>query len=189
MVDLTHVRADASFVLLDPTRPELFQLRGDARLLFVVVHDFTLRRTEAGELIRLLAGLGGEIDLPDDVGHLMLNLGFAMTRLGGFDAVARQSSETYGAYAGVTARVHFWEVRDELRIAVHAMTEPPELSLDVGSIFDGFQAGFTASNRLYLQALREGVVSLGPQLDVQVETMARGLVVIASLSIAGTLGI
>ena len=189
MLDLTHVRADASFLLLDPTRPEFFQLRGDARLLFVVVHDFTWRRTEAGELIRLLGGLGGEIDLPDDVSHLMLDVGFAMARMGKFDEVACQSSESYDAYAGVTARVHFWEVRDELRIAVHGMTEPPELSLDVGAMFDGFQAGFTASNRLYVQALREGVVSLGPQLDVEVETLRQGVVVVASLGIAGTLGI
>ncbi len=69
------------------------------------------------------------------------------------------------------------------------MTPPPELSLDVGSMFDGFSAGCTVSNRLYVQALREGVVSLGPELAVQVETTDQGPVILATLSVAGTLGL
>lgn len=55
-------------------------------------------------------------------------------------------------------------------------------------MFDGFRTGFTASNRLYVQALREGVVSLGPQLDVQVEYLPEGPVILATLSVAGTFG-
>ncbi|MEZ4340107.1 MAG: hypothetical protein R3B82_26090 [Sandaracinaceae bacterium] len=193
MLDLIHVRAEAWAVMPDPTRPDLFQLRGDARLLFVTVHDFTWRRTEQGELLRLLAGLGGEIDLPDDVGHLMLDVGFAMTRLGAIDGEGRAFSEAYGAFAGVTARMHFWEIRNELRLAVHAMMHPPELVLsldfDVGSLFQGLTPGVTASNRLYLQVLREDVISLGPQLDVQVDVLLEGTSVSWNLGIAGTLGL
>jgi len=193
MVDLIHVRGEAWAMIPDPSRPDLFQLRGDARLLFVTVHDFTWRRSDSGELFRLMAGLGGEIDLPEDVGHLMLNLGFAMTRLGSFDGVERPFSEAYGGYAGVTARLHFWEIRNELRVAVHGMMPPPELTLDLAfspeQILAGLQFGVTASNRLYIQALREGVVSLGPELMIQYEHLVEGPAIVATLGLSGTLGI
>ena len=193
MVDLIHVRGEAWATMPDPSRPDRFQLRADARLLFVTVHDFTWRRTDAGELFRLMGGLGGEIDLPDDYGHLMLNLGFAMTRLGSFEGVERPFSEAYGGYAGVTARLHFWEIRNELRVAVHGMMPPPELTLDLAfspeQILAGLQFGVTASNRLYVQALREGVISLGPELVVQYEHLVEGPVFLATLGVSGTLGI
>ncbi|HJL18101.1 MAG TPA: hypothetical protein RMH99_20730 [Sandaracinaceae bacterium LLY-WYZ-13_1] len=193
MVDLIHVRGDASFLMPDPTRPDHMQLRADARLLFLVAHDFTWRRSDAGELIRLMAGLGGEIDLPADVGHLMMSVGFAMTRLGAIGGSDGQLQESYGAYAGLAARLHFWEIRDELRVAVHGMMPPPELALSldfsVDSIFAELTAGVTASNRLYVQALREGPISLGPELLVQVEQLPSGFVVLSTLGVSGTLGI
>ena len=68
MVDLVHVRADASLIMPDPTRPEQLQLRGDARLLFVVAHDFTWRNSADGELLRVFGGLGGDIELRSDGG-------------------------------------------------------------------------------------------------------------------------
>ncbi len=193
LVDLIHVRAEAWLSIPDPTRPDRLQVRADGRLLFVTVHDFTLPRTEQGEVLRLLAGLGGEIDLPDDTGHLMLNVGFAMTRLGGNGDGGRAFGEAYGGYAGVTLRLHFWEIRNELRLAVHAMMHPPELVLapdfDAGSLFEGLTPGVTASNRLYLQVLRDGVVSLGPQLDGQVEMLLEGVALSWTLGVAGTLGL
>lgn len=192
MFDLVHVRADGWFLMPDPTRPDRFQLRADGRLLFVTVHDFTWRRSDtAGELLRLFAGLGGEIDLPEDVGHFMLNAGFAMIRSGGLEDVERPFDEAYGAYAGITLRLHFWELRDELRVAVHGMMRPPTIGLDfsVDRLFDGLEPGVTASNRLYLQALREGVVSLGPEVQAQVETLPAGVAFQWTLGVSGTLGL
>lgn len=193
-IDLIHVRAEAWAVMPDPTRPDRFQLRADGRLLFVTVHDFTWRRTDAGETLRLLAGLGGEVDLPDDTGHLMLNLGFAMTRRAGVDGTAVPVSEGYGAYAGVTARLHLWEIRDELRVAVHAMTHPPTLEvsadgLNMDALLGGITVGATVSNRLYVQALREGVVSLGPELNAQLDLLLEGPAFQWTLGVAGTLGL
>ena len=191
MFDLVHVRAEAWMIVPDPSRPDLFQLRGDARLLFLTVHDFTLRRGDGGELLRLFAGVGGEIDLPDDVGHLMLNTGFAMIRSGGIDAMERPFDEAYGAYVGLTARLHFWEIRDELRVAVHGMMRPPTIGLDfsVGGLLAQLEGGVTASNRLYVQALREGVVSLGPELQAQFEVLPAGPVFLWTLGVSGTLGL
>lgn len=193
MVDLGHARFDARAMMLDPTRPELFEVRGDARVLFVTVHDLTWRRTASGELFRLFAGLGGEIDLPDDVAHLMLNLGFAMTRHGGFDQLERPLTEAYGAYAGVTLRAHFGEFRDELRVAGHAMMVPPELDLELAlapeTIFDGLVGGATVSNRMYLQVIREGVISAGPELFLSFEQLVDGPVFQGTLGVSGTLGL
>lgn len=190
-LDLIHVRADATALIPDLSHPDQFQIRGDARLLFAVVHDFTWRRTGAGELLRLFAGVGGEVDLPDDFGHLMLDVGFAMHRLSPLDGNDRLIEESYGAYAGLTLRMHFWEIRDELRLAGHAMVDPRDLvlSLDVGSMFEQLRPGFTASNRLYLQALREGAFSVGPELVVSYEGLLAGPVVYATLGLAGTLGL
>jgi len=190
-LDLIHVRADATALIADLTRPDELQLRGDARLLFVTVHDFTWRRSSAGELLRLFAGLGGEVDLPDGFGHLMLNLGFAMHHLSPSDGNDHLRAEEYGAYAGVTLRMHFWEIRNELRLAVHAMLDPRELvfSLDVGAMFEQLQPGFTGSNRLYLQALREGAFSVGPELVVSYEGLLSGPVFYVTLGISGTLGL
>lgn len=194
MLDLIHVRAEAQVVLPDLTRPDRFQLRGDARLLFLVVRDLLWRRSEAGELMRFMGGLGGEIDLPDDSGHLMLDLGVAMTRFGPLDEATRAATESYGGYAGVTLRLHLWEIRDELRVAVHAMSHPPSLTLDASGLdmdqlLGGITAGATVTNRLYLQALREGPVSLGPELTTQVDVLLEGPVLLMTLGLAGTLGI
>ncbi len=193
MVDVTHARLDARYLMLDPSRPDWFDLRGDARLLFVTVHDVTWRRTADGELLRLFAGLGGEIDLPDDFGHLMLNVGFAMTRFGGYDGVERPLTEAYGAYAGVTGRIHFGPVRDELRIAVHGMTVPPELSLELAlepmQVFDDLVAGVTASNRLYVEVIAEDVITVGPELFVSIEQLVDGPVIQGTLGVSGTLGL
>ena len=192
MVDVVHARAEGRFLIVDPSRPELFDIRADARLLFVTVHDFTWRRTSQGELLRLFAGLGGDIDIGDHF-HLMLNLGFAMTRLGGFDGLERQLTETYGAYAGVVGRLHIGPVRDELRLAGHAMMQPPELSFELAlapeTIFDELEGGLTASNRLYVEALREGVISIGPELFFSVEQLVGGPVFQGTLGVSGTLGI
>ncbi|MBX3273692.1 MAG: hypothetical protein KF729_25735 [Sandaracinaceae bacterium] len=193
MVDLDLARAEASFVIPDASRPERFQLRADGRLLFVSIHELTLRRTGAGELLRLFAGIGGDVDLPDGAGALGLGLGFAMNRLGAFDDVERPMSEAYGGYVGLTLRLRVGEVQNDLRVAVHAMMPPPSLalSLDFGpeQLFAGLEPGVTASNRLYVQALREGSFSAGPQLDAQLETMFGGVVLLWTLGIAGTLGI
>ncbi len=190
-LDLIHIRADVSVLIPDPSNPERLQIRGDARLLFLIVQDFTWRSTAAGELFRLFAGLGGEVDLPDDVGHLMMGVGFAMNRLGPTGENTRQPTESYGGYAGITARVHFWEIRDELRVTVHAMLNPSAfvVSLDLGQMFDQLTVGATISNRLYLQALREGPFSVGPELVVSYEGLLEGPVVYATLGLSGTLGL
>ena len=193
MIDLDVARAEASLLIPDASRPDRFQLRADGRLLFVTVHELTLRRTGAGELLRLFAGVGGDVELPDRAGALSLGLGFAMNRLGAFDDVERPMSETYGAYVGVTLRLRIGEVQNELRVAAHAMMRPPPLVLapdfDLEQLAAGLAPGITASNRLYLQALREGSFSAGPQLDAQLETMLEGVVLVWTLGIAGTLGI
>ncbi|MGE0785109.1 MAG: hypothetical protein AB7S26_05425 [Sandaracinaceae bacterium] len=193
MLDLIHVRFDARYLMLDPSRPDLFELRGDGRLLFITIHDLTWRRTSTGELLRLFAGLGGEFDLPEHSGYMTLNVGFAMTRLGGFEQVARDFTEAYGAFAGVTTRLHIGPVRDELRVAVHAMMAPPELTLalalDPDSIFDQLVPGVTASNRIYLEVLSESVISCGPELFVSFEQLVEGLVMQGTLGVSGTLAI
>jgi len=191
MLDLIHVRADATASIPDLSRPDRFQIRADGRLLFVIAHDFTWRTTGAGELLRLFGGLGGEVDLPDDFGHLMLSAGFAMHRMSPLDGNETLRFEEYGAYAGLTLRMHVWEIRDELRLAVHAMVDPSDfvLSLDVGSMFEQLEVGFTGSNRLYVQALREDAVSLGPELVVSYEGLLAGPVFYVTLGLAGTLSL
>lgn len=193
MVDLAHVRTDVTATMPDPTRPDLFQLRGDARLLYVAVHDFTWRRSDAGELIRLFAGVGGDIDLPEDIGHVMLTVGFAMARLGGFENIERSMAENYGGFVGITLRLHVWEIRDELRIAVHGMLNPADIVLsldfDVDQALALLEPGVTISNRLYIQVVREGPISAGPQLDVQIEQLFGGLAVYSTLGVGGTLGL
>jgi hypothetical protein len=192
MVDVTHARLDARYLLRDPTRPDRFELRGDARLLFVTVHDVTWRRSERGELLRLLAGFGGEIDI-EDAAHLMLNLGFAMSRHGGYDQVERPLTEAYGGYVGATLRLHVGAVRDELRLAAHAMMTPPEptleLALDPGSVFDGLVFGVTASNRLFVELLSEGPLTLGPELFVSFGQLVDGPLFQATLGLGGVLGL
>jgi hypothetical protein len=188
MVDVEHARVDARVVMRDPSRPDRFQLRGDGRLLFLAVHDFTWRVSDAGELLRLFGGVGGEITLPGDVGELTLSLGFAMVRLGSAPEVERQLSESYGPYAGLTARLRFWEIRDELRVAVHGLVHPSDfgLALDLAPMIEQLALGVTVSNRLYLQALRAGGLSAGPELTIQYEGLLEGEVVFATLGIAGT---
>lgn len=190
LVDLVHARLEASGLLPDPSRPELFQLRGHARLLFVTLHDFTWRRGPHGELVRVLAGLGGEIDL-GDVGHLMLDLGVALVRLGSTELATRPFSESYGGYAGVTLRLRVGEVRDELRVAVHGLAHPPVLGpgFSIDAMVASIAGGVTASNRFYVQVLREGVISLGPEVHAQLEMLLEGLVVVSTVGIAGTLGL
>jgi len=190
-LDLVHLRADASVLIPDPTHMDRLQIRGDARLLFLVVRDFTWRTTAAGELLRVFAGLGGEVDLPEDSGHLMMDFGFAMHRLGPLGENGREPTESYGGYVGITARMHIWEIRDELRVAVHGMLNPSDfvLSLDVGQMFGQLTVGATVSNRLYLQALREGAFSVGPELVFSYEGLLEGPVVYATLGLSGTLGL
>lgn len=186
-LDLVHARADVRGVMPDPSVPDRFSLRADGRLLFLALHDLTWRRTEGAELLRIYGGLGGDIDLPDGVGHLMLGAGVAALRL----ARDHAFSEAYGAYAGATLRLRFWEIRDELRVAVHGVTAPPALGpgFGVDQVFAGLRAGVTVENRLYVQALREGVASLGPELIVSFEELLEGPVLVATLGLAGTLGL
>jgi hypothetical protein len=121
----------------------------------------------------------------------MLDVGFAMVRAGSFDNVDRPFDESYGGYVGLTARLHFWEIRDELRVAVHAMMRPPTIGPDfsVGGLFAQLQPGVTASNRLYVQALREGAVSVGPELSSQIEMLLAGPVFVGTLGLSGTIGL
>jgi hypothetical protein len=187
-VDVVHARFDATATLPDPSRPELWWLRTDGRLLFIAVHDLTWRRTPDTELVRLYGGVGGDIDFPDNVAHLMLGAGAAILRL---SRTGRELSEAYGAYAGATLRVHFWEIRNELRVVVHAITAPPTLSLgfSMDQVFANLRVGTMIENRLYLQALREDVISLGPEIVFSFEDMLEGSVIVMTLGISGQLGV
>ena len=64
-----------------------------------------------------------------------------------------------------------------------------DLAFSPEQILAGLQFGVTASNRLYIQALREGVVSLGPELMIQYEHLVEGPAIVATLGLSGTLGI
>lgn len=191
MLELDVLRLEGNAVIPDASRPDLAQLRGAGRLLFVTVHDVTWRRSSANELLRIMAGFGGEVGLPEDSGALVLGIGFAMVHLDPADGSGQPRSELYGAYAGLALRLRLWEIRDELRIAAHAMMPPPDVLAVAGGadVFAGLVGGVTVSNRLYLQALREGPISAGPELFVQVEQLPTGPVVLATLGLTVTLGL
>lgn len=188
MLDVEHARFDARAVLPDPTRPEEWWVRADARLLFLVVHDFTWRRTPRTELLRVYGGLGPDIELPEGVGHLMIDAGAAVVHL---YRDGQPFSESYGAYAGFTLRLSFWEIRDELRFAVHGITAPPEIDLgfSIDSVVNGLRAGMLIENRFYLQVLREGAASLGPELVVSYEDLLEGPAFTLTLGVSGVLGV
>ncbi|MFK7991830.1 MAG: hypothetical protein AB8I08_37785 [Sandaracinaceae bacterium] len=190
-LDITHARFDAAVTMPDPTTPDWLTVRGDGRLLFLAVHDFTWRRSAAGELIRLFAGVGGDIDLPDDVGQLMLSVGVAGVRLGPLEGTSRQLSESYGFYAGLTLRFRIWEIRDELRIAAHGLSFIPEVTpeLNIASVLEELEPGATVQNRMYIQAVRAGAFTFGPELVISFEQMLGGPVFVSTLGLMGGLGI
>lgn len=190
-LDLTHARFDAAVTMSDPSVPDRLTVRGDGRLLFLAVHDFTWRRSDAGELIRLFGGVGGDIDLPDGIGQLMLSVGVAGVRLGPLEGTARALTESYGLYAGLTLRLRLWEIRDELRVAVHGLSQIPEITpeLNVALVLEGLEPGVTVQNRMYIQAVRAGSFSFGPELVVSFEQMLGGPVFVSTLGLMGTLGI
>jgi hypothetical protein len=188
MLDVDHARFDARAVLPDPTRPEEWWVRADGRLLFITVRDFTWRDTPHADLLRFYGGVGGEVELPEGVGHLMIDAGAAVLHL---QRQAQPLSEAYGAYAGFTLRLSFWEIRDELRFAVHGITAPPAIgpSFSIDSILNGLRAGVLLENRFYLQGLREGPLSLGPELVISYEDLLEGPELLVTLGVSGVLGL
>lgn len=190
-LDLGFARAAGLAVMPDPARPDHLHVAANARVLFVMVHDFTWRRTGVNELLRLMAGVGGTVGLPDGIGELDLGVGFAMIHLAGSGATDQPLDESYGAYAGAALRLRLGPVRDELRIAVHGLLRPPGAApvTGLGDLFGGFAGGVTGSNRLYVEGLVEGPVSLGPELLVAVEQLHDGPVLLATLGLRGTIGV
>lgn len=191
LVDLGEASVEAWAFFPDPSQPERFQLRGRGRLFFLTLHDLTLRRSASGELLRVLAGLGGELALPDDAGHLIFDVGVAAVRLGSTETVTRSFSESYGAYVGLALHLRAGEVRNDLRLAVHGLVPLPlagsGFSLDAA--LASVVGGVTTSNRLYVQSYREGAASAGPELHTQVEMLVEGLVVVTTVGIAGVVGL
>jgi hypothetical protein len=190
MLDLGEFRFDAWGFMPDATRPELFHVRGDARVFFLTLHDFTMRRTPEAELVRFMAGVGSESDIPGGAGRLMFDLGVIGVRVGRANAGPRPVNEAYGAYLGLTMRLRVGEVRDELRIAAHGMTRPTAfpLGFSVDAMFASMAWGVTASNRFYVQAVRAGPFSMGPEVHVQLEMLVEGMVFTSTVGAAGTLG-
>jgi len=186
-IDVLQARAEAQIIVPDPTRWENLFLRADGRLLVLTVHDLTYRRDVSGELIRFQAGFGGDIDMPDQSGHLMIDAGFSMIRHAPSTGVF---TEAYGAYLGATLRLHIGPVTNETRFALHAMFPPPQISLDfsLDTVWASIQGGVTVSDRIYLHVIEEGPVSAGPELLVQVEQLPEGAVILSTLSVVGTLG-
>jgi hypothetical protein len=185
-------RLDGDLLVPDLAHPDRLQAQSQARLLFVVVQDFTYRRCADATLLRAMAGFGGDIGLPDDIGIVGLNVGGAMLHLEGHDQRIRQA---YGAYAGVHFRLRLGPVESDLSVAVQTMwVAPEEVTTDMmegglGGLFDTLQWGVTARERFYLALFESDVVSVGPVLTVQYETLFDGAAFVGTLGIAGRVGL
>jgi hypothetical protein len=169
-----NIRASGSFW---PGHQE-FSVQASGGLVVLRLHDFTFRKSDAdGEEMRALAGIGtSSISLPSNIGRVSASLGAAY-----FNHLLPNSTEAtqgIGAYAGASVLIQFKRVRNELQVAYYMVVTKadflgakPVVNQDLTGIDDidvdySFETakGLIASNRLYYEAFRFPLFTIGPEL-------------------------
>ncbi|MGF1468379.1 MAG: hypothetical protein ACFCGT_19830 [Sandaracinaceae bacterium] len=186
-IDAWWASLDGSIRALDGTSPDRFQVQASAYLLFLMVQDFTFRESAGGNLLRLMAGLGGQINLQR--GSLQIGLGVATQRFGG---PRQTSTEAYGAYVGFALHLHLGPVQNDLSLAVHGIAPPPDLyAMSVGTydLWRELRIGVTSVNRTFVQLFRVGPAAIGLEMTLQWEDLLDGRVLFGTVGGGVRLGV
>ncbi len=168
-----------------------FEMRGSAGILFLKLHEIYVRTGgERGEQKRATLGLGGTFPLP-------LNLGKVSASLGALGVLWQRpegaDQKMFAFYAGGTMYMHVWRFQNELRVAYYAT---PSFNFDAGqalssggkSVVSGWANGLIASDKLYFQAIKLPLITLGPELRAEVEQLPDGTEWLVTAGVGGTLG-
>jgi hypothetical protein len=187
--------ADATYVGLPGVGQSAFEVRADGGLFFLKLQEYYYRTGTGanaalnGEMQRVMAGLGGKVNLPKTLGAITANAGvLAMNwqRPGGSE------QEALGLYAGGKIALRIWKFEDELRVAYFWI---PEINSDLDSLLagkaaiQGWQTGMIASNTLRFDAFKVAGFKLGPELRAQLEDIPDGLSWTATLGVSGRFGL